>query len=398
MRARRVLKRIGMGLGVLIALVLVFFALNNLGTPTHSAITERLSEQEKARVSEVVHLRKALGEALWNGWGNADIPLIVYNEEYVFLVGYPNPPPGWQRVPNMRRYGVAWEPVPDDAIDGEPYYRQRLASSEEGPQNFTVLVGSRWVPSVQTKEWAFIALGNSFSENLPAVLRPIFPRGLVAQLFLGDSDKYISLGLHEAFHAYQGMVAPARLAAAEKANKHAQEYPFDNPQLREAWQVEMNWLTQAVRASSDGEAKEFARQFLKQRDARRSTAGLNPALVDYERQREWLEGLAKYTEIEMWRMAAETPNYQPVAALKSDPDFHNYRTFQEHRTQEVSQINLTLGSEEVRFYYAGMAQGFLLDRLMPDWKRTVLSGDVTTEDLLRQATENESVSSERITK
>jgi hypothetical protein len=39
----------------------------------------------------------------------------------------------------------------------------------------------------------------------------------------------------------------------------------------------------------------------------------------------------------------------------------------------------------VRFYYSGMAQAVLLDRLMPDWKVRAWSEGVWLEDLLAEA-------------
>ena len=45
-------------------------------------------------------------------------------------------------------------------------------------------------------------------------------------------------------------------------------------------------------------------------------------------------------------------------------------------------------ANDTRFYYTGMAQAFLLDRLMPDWKSSIFSEGVWLEDLLRQAIED----------
>jgi len=38
-----------------------------------------------------------------------------------------------------------------------------------------------------------------------------------------------------------------------------------------------------------------------------------------------------------------------------------------------------------RFYYSGMAQAFLLDRLRPDWKSKAFDEDIWLEDLLAEA-------------
>ncbi len=118
--------------------------------------------------------------------------------------------------------------MPGDTFQGETYYRLRLPSPDVRPQNFTVLVGSRWVASLQTKEWLSISLGNGLAEKLPGPLRPVFPRGLVAKLFVGSSDKYISLVLHETFHAFQGMTVPSRLESADRTVTQEKRYPWDS--------------------------------------------------------------------------------------------------------------------------------------------------------------------------
>ena len=40
---------------------------------------------------------------------------------------------------------------------------------------------------------------------------------------------------------------------------------------------------------------------------------------------------------------------------------------------------------DVRFYYTGMAQGFLLDRLLPGWKARALGKGVYLDDLVEEA-------------
>ena len=94
-------------------------ALSNLGLPTRSQVVARLSDTEKTRLSEMVHLRQTLVDAVWPGLSQADVPVIIYNEAYAFLIGYPDPPPGWRKMPqHIARQ--AWEPVPDDTFVGLP--------------------------------------------------------------------------------------------------------------------------------------------------------------------------------------------------------------------------------------------------------------------------------------
>lgn len=90
-------------LAVLVAAAVSASALSNLGLPTHSETFERLSAAEKARLAEAFHLRETLGDRVWAGWGDAEIPVIASNEAHAFLVGYPedeDPPAGWVRLPH----------------------------------------------------------------------------------------------------------------------------------------------------------------------------------------------------------------------------------------------------------------------------------------------------------
>ncbi|MCB0034691.1 MAG: hypothetical protein KDE51_11750, partial [Anaerolineales bacterium] len=217
MKARR---WVGRGFGallILLILLIVASALVNRTLPTASAEVERLSAAEKGRLAEFIQLRTQLGDATWSGWGTAEIPVIVYNEQYAFLIGYPNPPDGWIKVPRQELRGGPWERVSDDSFAGTPYYRQKLPPTGATPEAFTVLVGERWVTSMPTQEWMEISMANQFREELPPFLVPIFPYPIVTNLFLRGSDGYISLLAHESFHAFQGDINPERLAAAETA-------------------------------------------------------------------------------------------------------------------------------------------------------------------------------------
>jgi len=75
-----------------------------------------------------------------------------------------------------------------------------------------------------------------------------------------------------------------------------------------------------------------------------------------------------------------------AAALAADPDFARYAGFEKRWAQEAAQMGRMAGDEgDGRFYYSGMAQAVLLDRLLPDWKEQALADDVFLEDLLETA-------------
>jgi hypothetical protein len=376
--------------GVITILILVFIvaavisALINLRRPTQSATPDSLSIDEQSRLAEFFHAREAVGDAVWPGWGAADIPVIAYNEANAFLVGLTDPADGWVEVPQDQPHGGPWESTAV-TIDGRTVYRQSLAGPDETPQAFTVLVGDRWVASLATMEWFRIGLANQIHDDLPPVLNLVFPFGLATRQLVGGSDHYITLVAHEAFHAYQGATASERLAAAERAAAGETAYPWDDAALEAAWQAELDLLAEAAAAPPET-AAEYAREFLRLRAERREAAGLAPSLVDYERQREWLEGLARYAELGLWREAA-LETYRPVTAILDDPEFEGYTGYDRRLRREIDQIGRMAGDVgDGRFYYSGYVQAVLLDRLLPGWKARAFEPDVFLEDLLAEVT------------
>ena len=118
--------------------------------------------------------------------------------------------------------------------------------------------------------------------------------------------------------------------------------------------------------------------------------------MDYERQREWLEGVAKYAELAIGRAAATTPGYQPVPAIANDPDFRDYTTRERFWSLQLDEVRRLSGrSGETRFYYTGAAEAAVLDRLMPGWKTQILTTDMALEDVLRAAVTGYTVQGQR---
>jgi hypothetical protein len=387
--ARRWLKRIGWGILLLIMVALGGSALSNFLLPSRSMIVDRLSDLDKALVAEAFHLRGEFGNSLWEGWGIAEIPLILYNEEYAFLVGCSNPSPGWTTVPRNIRHGDVWEIVPSDLWDGKQYYRQRLPDKGATPQAFTVRVGESWVASMTTKEWTAIGIGNEIRDGLPSLLRPFVPYRLAAKIFLGlamNTDGYLCAIGHESFHAFQGIMATARLEAGENAlARDGKKYPWNDHLFNEQWKAELNLLADALLTKYDKHMIELGQKFMVLRKARRFSFSLNANMVDLERLREWEEGLAKYTELALWQCAFSNPEYGPVFALGSDSDFKRYKGFPQQWTQEIMTLRMQSGAGENRFYYSGMAQGFILDRLLTGWRSRILRDNLFLEDLLAEA-------------
>lgn len=379
---RTILKTIKWTILVIVVLAIIS-AIYNLTLPKNSEIVEHLSENEKAYVAETMNLQKTLGSEVWPGWGELHIPAIVYNEEYAFLIGYPNPPDGWYKMPVGEFRGTGWEIVESDDFFGKPYYRQALPNPDITPENFTVKVGDKWVTTMQTKEYSAVAFYKGFKHELPPVLNAIFPYKIFWNILMGKSENYIGGMAHEAFHAFQGTKAPDRLAESEYASRLSSDYPWEKAENAEGWIEETNLLLAAYRAESDDEAKQLVVQFLDKRHKRRIDAGLSEDMILYEQKREWLEGLAKYAELKIGLYAGESKDYSPIEDVKEVSGFKNYKTRTSYFDQQINEVKRTAGrSGESRFYYVGMLQAVLLDRFSPDWKNQAFDNQVYLDDLL----------------
>ncbi len=367
-------RRFGFRRGLIVALLVLVLlclavtglsVLSNLTLPSQARSVDRLSALDKARLAEELHLKRQLGEAVWPDWGLADIPVLLWNRDVSFLIGLGDAPAGW-------------EEVPDDLMEGRPYYRQLTGEHE----NFAVKVDERWVASMATKQETDLFIREMIQGALPAPIDQIIPYRLLIQ----PSEVQMSGVLHESFHVFQMEMAPGRLKDAEQAYGDDSAYWAADPAMREAWQEEISLLARALEAKSEAEVNALAGRFLDQRAGRRQDHDLDPALVAYERRIEWLEGLAKYVELEAWRQAAETSGYRPLPEMAEDPDFEGYETFNRRWSQEIGQMKRQATQEgEIRFYYTGMAQARLLDRLLPDWKGRAMVDGVWLEELLQEA-------------
>jgi hypothetical protein len=342
-----------------------FGAVTNRTLPQPPAVLDRLHPMDAIRLEETLQLKSSLGDAVWPGWGEADIPILLWNDEYSFLFGVSDPPSDW-------------EIVPDDRFMGQVYYRQ----PSDDPQNFAMPVGDVWAASLATK-WEMDAfLTDMFRQMLPDFVEPVFPFRLIIQ----PTEVHMSGVLHESFHVYQIVRAPDRLRAAEAAHRHTEPYRIPNSAMMEDWEAEISLLIQALRADSEEETRETAQRFLEQRRQRRSNQQLADEFVEYERWMEWEEGLAKYLELSIWRAAYETPEYTSIAGMADDPDFKGYQSYPQRWNQEIDQLKRQAkGDSDVRFYYTGMAQAVLLDRLSQDWKDQVWQDGVWLETLIEQA-------------
>lgn len=365
-------------------------AVYNLTIPDSSSVTEKLTEPQKGYLAEYMQLQDRVMDTVWPGFEKRQIPAIVYNEEYAFLVGLENPDAGWYKMPSGEYRGGEWEKVSGDYFIGKPYYRQSLPDKNVTPENFTVKVGDTWVSTMQTREYAEVAFYNGFSSELPPVINWVFPYKLFWNLIMGSAETYITGLIHEAFHAYQGISVYDKFEKAENFAQLSSEYPWNQQGNRSGWRAEADLLMRAYESESGAQTIELIREFIMKREQRREAAQLTGQDIEYEKNREWLEGLAKYVELKTG-LVAESSRYEPVADVKKQGDFESYTNSRDYLKNQIAEVSRAASrSGESRFYYGGMLQAMLLDRTIPGWKSEIFKENLYLEDLLREAGMTES--------
>jgi len=348
-----------------LCLLLAFVSLiSNRSLPGEESF-DTLGPIEKARLLETLHLRSDLGDQAWQGWGNAEIPVIIWNRSYEFLTNYEGETPS------------GWSMVTGEDLNGQTYYRRTAGD----PQNFAIRVGDKWAASMAAKQTTDRFLIDTFQDKLPILIKQIFPYRLLIQ----PSETQIGGLLHESFHVYQYQMSPGRMTEAEAIHKLGREYETSTEAFQTEWKQESNLLADALEAKTQAEKIELARQFLSARETRRKNSNLDDKLVDYERWLEWEEGTAKYTEVSMLRLAGKTGDYHALPEMEIDRDFKQYQKVDQRWSDELFQLRHPLTTGEPRLYMTGLAQAFLLDDLMPGWKDKYWQEGVFLEDLLRQA-------------
>ena len=352
----------------------------------HGNENGKLTDLDKAEIAEFFNLQKQLGDSMWPGYGKAAIPVILYNKEWVFLVGCRNPPDGWKKVPNMNQCGKKWELVPDDKIVGWNYYRQRIDSNNT-PQAFTVKVGEKWVACMTTIEWTRTKLENDIKKNMQFGQKDSLLLRKMVDIMGGNLDKHISMIVHESFHAFQATRDFNRLQESESTFMSHKQYPWNDVSFNKAWKDEFALLIKAFETKNESDAKQFIKQCMQMRAKRYLDAKFTPGLIRYEQLREWEEGIAKYLELSLWKFAALSSLYIPSPTLKNDPSFDRYKKFNQAMARELMTCRTQPQGDDSRFYYSGMILAFLLDRFYSEWKMQAFDRDIFPDMLLARIVE-----------
>ncbi len=307
---------------------------------TDSAI---LKPEDKLQIQEFLRIKNRIGFHIWPGFGESEIPLLLYNRDYEFLILHPAPPPDWERVRG-------------DTYQGLPYFMKESVHSEA----FAIRIGSLWAASLNTLNHMNTTLKKQVYEKIePEKITPA-----LLEMFKFTPSQHVLALLHEAFHAYQAMCFSERFQAALGSYTDKRDYPYANQDFKEAWDREGYFLWEALREKENQKMRVAVEGFLDVRSQRRKDHRIDRSLISFEQELEWLEGLAKYTEMRGAELGSEE---------KFAQNFKEYRVARGRLRADFYTRLRGLGDQkgDLRFYLSGAAQALLLDRLNPEWKTEI---------------------------
>ena len=301
------------------------------------------------RIAEVGHLLKERGGEIWEGFSLDGIAFLLEGAggQWV-LINHPKPPKGFERykgllpkVPfKMTVYVGRWEA-------SETRREEVMGWVEE--VNGVKTVALRYYPT-----W-WVLTECAWSAGYPTVRYP-------------DALQRIEAILHEAFHVwwFQQFGEPPALSAKEVANPLEEE-------------TEREWLVRALTAESEVESRQWAKAFLHARHQRRQRQGMRKEEIVDERVKEMLEGSATFVSWQAMKVGTRE-GYQPLNALKADPEFFGYQVMDEQVLIDTLRLKrLALGHAHA----FGLAQAMLLERWATRWRQKVPAKDL--EALLEDA-------------
>lgn len=321
----------------------------------------RLSSEDKAQLTELLSLKKMFGSQVWPNFGEVEIPLIQYNERYEFLVAHPSPPAPWAVVEN-------------DKFQGSLYHRRNAKE----PQAFAVPVGDLWAGSLNTLSHMNRSMKEQVQEKISSEkLTPV----MIKMMEITPAQHVVIL-LHEAFHAFQAIQDHDRFLRAIGVYASKKHYPFEDEAFEKAWNKEGALLSSAFREKDETRRIELIQGFLEFRTKRRSDASLSPELIAFERELEWLEGLAKYVEMRFSELGS---------SQKGEAESKSYRIVRNRLQTDFSWRIAKLGDlhGDQRFYLSGAIQAMILDKISPEWKQEIMRQEnISLEDLFQTAIVN----------
>lgn len=333
------------------ALCLIACALSGRAQPSSGTASPApvISSADRIRLAEAFRIGDQLGEKVWKGWSKAPFAVLLVTPDYEFLIRHPRPSDEFVKT--------GYDPL----LKSEVYYRKRVFQP-------TLLATFPAVNGIST-----IVVGQSFNTDAKT------------------STPWVITLLHEHFHQLQNS-HPTYYAEADALNLARGDqtgmwmlnfpFPYEKDEVVKQFVVLGRALSEALQPAS---SKQFKRRLRAYMEARKRFKGMLAA-DDYKyfSFQLWNEGVARYTEYRIARLAAT--NYQPTREFRALEDFTTFKQVADSIMNRIkAELHATSLDKQrrVAFYAVGAAEALLLDRANPGWQQRYLTEKFFLEKYFR---------------
>lgn len=293
-----------------------------------------LPQIDRIRLAEAFSLGDAIGNRLWKEWDKVPFAVLLVTPEHEFLIRHPKPSEDFALIGH------------DDLLKSDVYYRKRQFQTD-------------------------------FQATFPAV-------NGVSTIVVGQAENtasktstpWVVVLMHEHFHQLQDsqpkfneQVAALNLAHGDQSGMWMLNYkfPYDNYEVRQQFFVMSRLLADALKSKESADFSANLSAYLTARQQLKEM--LNADDYKYLSFQLWKEGIARYTEYHVAKLAAT--NYKPTKAFAALKDFTSYASAADQVMNRILNELSTLEfekSKRVSFYALGAGEGLSLDRVSPQWR------------------------------
>lgn len=309
--------------------------------PVLSPSEPQISKIDRVRLAEAFHLGEKLSDRVWKDWNKTPFAVLLITPEDEFLLRHPAPSDDFSEIGD------------DDLLKSKIYRRKR----NYNPSFLATF------PGIKGSGVSTIIVGQA--ENT----------------FVKTSTPWVVTILHEHFHQMQdsqpGMyqaLLDLGISGGDQTGMWMLNYPFPYTDkiIGRSFGELAKQLAKALETEEKTSFQNELENYLKMRADFNKL--LKPEDYKYLSMQLWKEGIARYAEYEIAKLAAK--NYQPTKEFRALKDFQPYaQVADELRKRIITNLkssDLNQSQREVAYPF-GAGEALLLDKAKVDWKSRYFS-------------------------
>lgn len=296
----------------------------------------QISENNRIRLAEAFRLGDSFSGKIWRNWSKTPFAVLLITPENEFLIRHPAPSRDFAEI------GY------DKLLKSRIYWRKRVFS----PNLLATF------PAIQGSAVSTIVVGQA--ENT----------------FVKTSTPWVVTILHEHFHQLQDSqpnmyqeTLDLGLSGGDQTGLWMLNYPFPYPEksIAQNFGELAGQLAKTLETANPAAFQNELKNYLAMRET--FNKSLKPNDYKYLSFQLWKEGIARYTEYQIAKSAAET--YRPSKEFRKLKDFEPYSQIADAMRSNIiaklKSINLSESQREAAYPF-GASEALLLDKAKIDWK------------------------------